>query len=203
MIDHSDRQLAVELIQEANRNGARLALACKELNISVRTYQSWVAEGDVKADQRPLTKRPTPKNKLTEEEKEDMLEVVKKEEFVDLPPSQIVPKLADQGVYIASESSFYRLLREQKMQHHRGRSTKPQKRVPESHIAHAPNQVWTRDITCLNGPVLGFYYQTLSRQCAENLQLHERISSLMIAIAFSASRNIYSLPVNVKIKMRG
>jgi len=132
MIDHSDRELAVELIQEANRNGARFALACEELNISVRTYQRWVAEGDVKADQRPLTKHPEPKNKLTVEEKEEMLEVVKKEEFVDLPPSQIVPKLADEGVYIASESSFYRLLREQKMQNHRGRSNKPNRRLPES-----------------------------------------------------------------------
>lgn len=141
MIDHSDRELAVDLIQEANRNGARLALACEELNISVRTYQRWVAEGEVKADQRPLTKRPEPKNKLTREEKEEILEVVKKEEFVDLPPSQIVPKLADQGVYIASESTFYRVLREQKMQHHRGRSNKPQRRLPETHVAHAPNQV--------------------------------------------------------------
>lgn len=159
MINHSDRKIAVGLIQEANRNGARLALACKELNLSVRTYQRWVSEGDVKEDQRPLAKRPEPKNKLTVEEKEKMVEIVKKEEFVDLPPSQIVPKLADQGVYIASESSFYRLLREQKMQHHRGRSNKPHRRVPKSHIAYAPNQVWTWDITWLNGPVLGLYYR--------------------------------------------
>lgn len=159
MIDHSDRKLAVELIQEANRNGARLALACKELNISVRTYQRWIEEGSVKEDQRPLAKRPKPKNKITEEEKEKMMKIIKAEEFVDLPPSQIVPKLADQGVYIASESSFYRLLREQKMQHHRGRSSKPQHRVPESHIAYAPNQVWTWDITWLDGPILGLYYR--------------------------------------------
>jgi len=159
MIDHSDRKLAVELIQEANRNGARLALACKELKISVRTYQRWVKEGGVKEDQRPLVERPEPKNKITEEEKERMLEIVKKEEFVDLPPSQIVPKLADQGVYIASESSFYRLLREQKMQHHRGRSDKPRRRVPETHVAHEPNQVWTWDITWLDGPILGLYYR--------------------------------------------
>ena len=80
MIDHSDRKLAVELIREANRNGARLALACKELNISVRTYERWVAEGNVKEDQRPLAKRPEPKNKLSTEEKEAILEMVKKEE---------------------------------------------------------------------------------------------------------------------------
>jgi len=136
-----------------------LALACKELNISVRTYERWVAGGDVKEDQRPLAERPAPKNKLSTEEKEEIVEVVKREAFVDLPPSQIVPKLADQGVYIASESSFYRVLREEKMQNHRGRSNKPKRKEPESHVAFAPNQVWTWDITWLNGPILGLFYR--------------------------------------------
>ena len=94
MISPSDRALAVELIQEANRNGARLEKACEELHISVRTYQRWVEDGDVKVDQRPLAKRPVPKNKLSEEEKTEILRVVKQEEYVDLPPTQIVPKLA-------------------------------------------------------------------------------------------------------------
>lgn len=150
MISPSDRALAVELIQEANHNGARLALACKELSISVRTYERWVSEGGIKEDGRPLAFRPEPKNKLTKEEKE---------EFANLPPSQIVPKLADQKIYIASESSFYRVLREQNMQHHRGRSKRPERRIPESHTALAPNQVWTWDITWLKGPVKGLFYR--------------------------------------------
>jgi len=145
MISPSDRALAVELIQEASQNGARLAPACEELNISVRTYERWISEGGVKEDQRPIVSRPEPKNKLTTEEKQEMLEVVKKEEFVNLPPTQIVPKLADLCIYIASESSFYRVLREQNMQHHRGRSKKPERKLPESHLAIAPNQVWTWD----------------------------------------------------------
>jgi putative transposase len=159
MISPSDRALAVELIQEANKNGARLALACKELNISVRTYERWVSEGGVKEDQRPIAPRPEPKNKLTQKEKMEILEVVKKEEFVDLPPTQIVPKLADQSIYIASESSFYRVLREQDMQNHRGRSKRPERRLPESHLATAPNQVWTWDITWLKGPVKGMFFR--------------------------------------------
>jgi transposase len=159
MISPSDRALAVELIQEASQNGARLAPACKELNISVRTYERWVSEGGVKEDQRPIVPRPEPKNKLTIEEKREMLEVVKKEEFANLPPTQIVPKLADQCIYIASESSFYRVLREQNMQHHRGRSKKPERKLPESHHAIAPNQVWTWDITWLKGPVKGLFYR--------------------------------------------
>lgn len=159
MISPSNRALAVELILEANQTGARLAKACEELHISVRTYERWVAEGDVKVDQRPLVKRPVPKNKLSEKEKEEILEVVKQEEYADLPPTQIVPKLADRGTYIASESTFYRVMREEKMQHHRGRSQKPTRRIPESHLATLPNQVWTWDITWLGGPVKGLYYR--------------------------------------------
>jgi len=159
MIDPSSRALAVELIQEANQNGARLMKACQVLNLSVRTYERWVAEGGVKVDQRPHAKRPVPKNKLTDEEKNEIITVVKQEEYADLPPTQIVPKLADKGTYIASESTFYRVLREEKMQNHRGRNQKPVRRIPESHLATAPNQVWTWDITWLGGPVKGLFYR--------------------------------------------
>ncbi len=92
MISPSNRALAVELIQEANQNGARLAPACKDQQISVLTYERWVSEGGIKDDQRSHASRPMPKSKLMEEEKKEILEVVKKEEFADLPPTQIVPK---------------------------------------------------------------------------------------------------------------
>ncbi|MUV38688.1 hypothetical protein JNUCC1_02542 [Lentibacillus sp. JNUCC-1] len=118
-----------------------------------------MAEGDVKIDQRPHAERPIPKNKISEEERTEILEVVNQESYADLPPTQIIPLLADQGKYIASESTFYRVLREEKMQNHRGRSQKPKKRIPESHLATAPNQVWTWDITWLGGPVKGLFYR--------------------------------------------
>ncbi|OOL73179.1 IS3 family transposase, partial [Enterococcus faecium] len=159
MISSSDRKQAVELIQEANRNGARLTYACNELNISVRTYERWTREGTIAHDQRPLAKRPVPKNKLTDQEREKIIETVSKKEFMNLPPSQIVPKLADCSIYIASESSFYRVLREKNMQHHRGRSQVSQKRIPPSHLATKPNEVWTWDITWLKGPIKGLFYR--------------------------------------------
>ena len=68
MINPSDRELAVELIQEANLNGARLTKACTELNISVRTYERWVSDGGIKENQRPHVRRPEPPKKLTKEE---------------------------------------------------------------------------------------------------------------------------------------
>ncbi len=159
MIRPSDRVLAVALIQEANQNGARLAKACEVLNISVRTYERWVSGGGVREDQRPHVARPEPKNKLTIEEKEAIITVSKSKEFVDLPPSQIVPKLADRSIYIASESSFYRVLRAENMHHHRGRSKRPKKKLPESYFATAPNQVWTWDITWMSDPIKGLFYR--------------------------------------------
>ncbi|AXI01100.1 hypothetical protein DV702_16065 [Sporosarcina sp. PTS2304] len=79
MIDPSNRALAVELIQEANQNGARLAKACEELNISVWTYERWVEDAGVKVDQRPIAKRPTPKNMLSDKERDEILTLVTQE----------------------------------------------------------------------------------------------------------------------------
>lgn len=88
------------------------------------------------------------------------MNIVKRSEFVDLPPSQIVPALADRGIYIASESTFYRILREEGLQHHRGNSKAPERtKMPTTHISTAPNQVWTWDITWLNTHVRGMYFK--------------------------------------------
>ena len=159
MISTSDRAKAVQLIDEARAAGARLKPACKVLGISERTYQRWRKGNSIKEDQRPITKRPTPKNKLTEKEREEVIKVVNSPDFADLPPSQIVPKLADKGEYIASESTIYRILREEKMIAHRNRSKAPIKREKPTHIATAPNQVWTWDITWLNAFIKGQYYK--------------------------------------------
>lgn len=159
MISASDRKKAVELIDEARVNGARLIPSCEVLEISSRTYQRWNQAIELKVDQRPIVKRPTPKNKLTEEERQTIITTVNTPDYADLPPSQIVPKLADKGKYIASESTMYRVLREEKMNIHRGRSKTPTNKTPPTHLATAPNQVWTWDITWLDGPVKGKYYK--------------------------------------------
>ena len=111
MISTLDRQTAVALIDAAVTAGARPAKACAELNISDRTLRRWTKDGQVHADQRPLTPRPAPGNKLSAEERAAVLDICNSEEFASLPPSQIVPSLADQGRYLASEASFYRILR--------------------------------------------------------------------------------------------
>ena len=146
------------LIAEARQAGAREAKSCAELGITLRTLQRWRLDTKSQGDQRPNAKRPIPKNKLTLEEEQQILAVTNQEVFCSLPPSQIVPALADTGVYIASESSFYRVLRAHNRQHHRGKSSKPIKRPLSTHCATGPNQVWMWDISWLPGPAKGVYF---------------------------------------------
>jgi putative transposase len=154
-----DRQSAVALINEAVVAGARHYTACCTLQISERTIRRWTKEGVVQPDQRPLVQRPEPPNKLSETERKAVLDACNSKDFSALPPSQIVPKLADQGRYLASESSFYRILRAEGQQHHRGRAKPPTKRKPPtSYQANAPCEVWTWDITWMPGPVAGMFF---------------------------------------------
>lgn len=154
------REILVKLIREAQASGARLEKACAEAELSLRTYRRWFRNGKVHADQRPEAMRPEPANKLTSGEREAILEVCNRKEFANLPPSQIVPTLLDQGEYIASESSCYRVLKQSNQLQHRGRAKAPQKRSkPTCHTATGPNQVWSWDITYLPSRIKGqFYY---------------------------------------------
>jgi putative transposase len=148
------------LIREAAQAGCRLAAACAEVGICLRTFQRWVQDGDeeIAADGRTLCVRPAPSHKLSEAERQQILAVANSEEFASLPPSQIVPTLADRGVYLASESSFYRVLKQAAQQHHRGRASKPSERVATSHCASGPNQLWSWDITWLPTAIKGQYF---------------------------------------------
>ncbi len=134
-------------------------MACKEIGITIRTLQRWQQGGVIKGDGRPDATRPLPANKLSEEERATVLKVSNSPEYGSLPPGQIVPSLADQGIYLASESTFYRIMHENGQQNHRGRASKPgPAKDPSSHCANAPNEVWCWDISWLPGPVKGHFY---------------------------------------------
>ena len=155
-----ERKQLVLWIDEAVCSGARLRLACEEADICSRTYRRWVlACGEVREDRRGLSIRPVPQNKLREEEISRILEVCNLPKYSSLPPSQIVPRLADEGIYIASESSFYRVLKANKQLNHRGHSKKRSIiKMPTTHIASAPKELWSWDITYLPSLVKGHYY---------------------------------------------
>ena len=159
MISEPDRRQSIKLIEAAHGAGARLTPICQVLAISVRTFQRWTKTGSIAKDRRPEAVRPTPANKLTSEERQSVLDICHQKENASLPPSQIVPQLADLGEYVASESSFYRILHEANEQHHRGRSQKPRKSTPpKGFCATGPNQVWTWDITWLPTSIRGMFF---------------------------------------------
>ena len=137
--------------------GCRRHRVCEVLGIDRRTEQRWRAKpGGVDAR---AGRTAAPPNKLSDEEKRVVLETANSTEFRNLSPKQIVPRLADQGRYIASESTFYRILREHNQLTHRQRCRPPRHKRPKEHIATAPCQVWSWDITYLSAPVRGeFFY---------------------------------------------
>ena len=110
-------------------------------------------------DKRPKAVKSAPPNKLTQNERQSILTVCNSEEFATLPPSQIVPILADRGEYIASESSFYRVLKAHNMLQHRGRAkARTGHKRPTSYRAKKANEVWSWDISYMPTRVIGQHY---------------------------------------------
>lgn len=143
-----------ELIAEAVTAGARRQAACEVLGLTARTLERW---GDHDEDRRhgPNT---VPANKLSDAERRKLVAIATNPEYRDQSPKQIVPRLADRGEYLASESTFYRVLHAENMQRHRSRS-RPAVSRPHEHLANAPWQVASWDITYLRSLVRGqFYY---------------------------------------------
>lgn len=88
------RKKVIMLVDEAVENGARETKACEIMGISHRTLTRWRKDNE-RQDKRPICKRPIPKNKLSPEERKEILTIVNSSEFQSLPHSQIVPTLAD------------------------------------------------------------------------------------------------------------
>lgn len=128
----------------SSATGARRRLACDEVGISLRTLQRWMNGDRVKADARTTYVRPEPDNKLSALKRQQVLDACNSPEYAQLPPSQIVPCLADKGIYIASESTMYCVLKAQDQCHRRCRAQVPSKhKAPASYRAEAANQVWS------------------------------------------------------------
>lgn len=190
LVNYSDRTQAVELIKVALKSGASQKKACELLGISNRTYQRW-QRPESKIDGRHNALRKV-RNKLSDAERQQVIRLANSDEFANLPPCQIVPRLADKGLYIASESSFYRILREKNQLTHRQRSRSKSRRRPRELVAKRPNQVWSWDISYLATTVYGaFYYLYLvvdvfSRKIV-GWGVHEKESSQYAALLIEES----------------
>ena len=149
--------MIVGWIDEAVVSGARRRVACRELGLHVRTVERWRGNGG--SDDQRCGPKTAPANKLTPDERQEIIDTCNSPEFRDLSPKQIVPKLADRMRYIASESSIYRVLRAEKLLNHRGRVKPATCRAPMEHCATAACEVWSWDITYLKTKVAGqFFY---------------------------------------------
>lgn len=183
-----ERMECMRLIEEALRSGARLDPACETIDLSAETFRRWKSNPDGD-DERSGPLSPS-KAALSLEEKEKIVEASLSPENRDKSPWQIVPALADQGIYLGSEASFYRVLRERKLLAHRGRSRVRKKRPVPCLIARRPNQIWSWDITYLLSPVAGIFFRlylvmdVFSRKIV-GWEVHERecgeLASLLVA----------------------
>lgn len=148
--------MILELIDEAVSNGARREAATKLLGLSARGVARWRKEASSEDGRKGPKAAPT--HKLTAEERAKVIDTANSTEFRNLSPRQIVPRLADRSEYLASESTFYRILREEGQLAHRQHARPARRHRPKEHVARGPNEVWSWDITYLRSPTRGSFY---------------------------------------------
>lgn len=141
-------------LDQAQTTGARLHAACRVMGISARTIERW--RGQSGGDDRRCGPRRRPRNALTEAEEAHLLAVMTSARYGHMPPKQLVPRLADEGTYIASESTMYRLQKRVG----RGAHRRPVLRTHVTrgttvHRATRSNQLWSWDITYLPTVIRG------------------------------------------------
>lgn len=153
------KQMAILLIDQAVQARARRHKACEVLGITCRTLRRWRGADSLVDGRKGAARKPSA-HALSPVEKEHILATCNSAEHQSLPPSQIVPRLADRGVYIASESSFYRVLKAHGQTNRRGRAqAHPIVDKPRAWAATAPAQVWSWDITFLPAAVRGQFHR--------------------------------------------
>jgi len=157
----TDRRKPLEILDGAVYAGARAREVAALLGVGLTTLQRWrrlFAGGGDGTDHRKGSLRNV-SHRLTEEERQRILLTCNEPEFATLPPGQIVPVLADRGLFIGSERSFYRVLHAHGQTHRRGSARLPMEPRPLPRLrADGPNQVWSWDITYSPTSVKGIWF---------------------------------------------
>lgn len=157
MIPIQQRRTILQWIEEAVVGGARKWRACAVIGLALRSLQRWVAGGEVRTDARPARVQ-QPINALSPAERTALLAVANEDRFAALPPSQIIPMLADEGRYLGSESTLYRALRQAgQLAHRRPERVSTARVKPPALSATGPGQLVSWDITYLPTQVRGVY----------------------------------------------
>jgi len=155
MTTSEERQLLLTQIDEVMAQGITLHMICDYLDISERTIQRWRRKPQ--GDKRKGSDRAV-KSKLSQKEKDEILEVANRPEYRGKAPAEIVAILAENGQYIASERSFYRVLKEYNQLAYRGPGRKPVKREKATHEVNGPMQLLSWDITYVRSNVNGIFF---------------------------------------------
>ena len=137
------------------RDGARKSVACAAVDLQLRTLERW--ERQQIGDKRSVIVK-EPANKLTAEERSEILRLCCSDEFRNMTPNEIVPKMAETGRFIASEASIYRILKAEGMVKRSADHRTSRRKKPTALIASGPCEVLSWDITYLRSPVKGLYY---------------------------------------------
>jgi putative transposase len=132
-----------------------VAPLCKALNVSrATTYRVWARE---QAPRKRMV-RPMPARALRPAEREDVLDILHGERFVDQPPHEVYATLLDEGIYVCSVRTMYRILdAHNEVRERRNQARHPVYTKPEL-LATRPNELWSWDITKLLGPVKWSYF---------------------------------------------
>lgn len=156
MTTSEDRQEIIEYVDEVKREQVSERTICELVGISRKTLQNWRRFG--MRDRRKGSARFVP-HRLSPDERDCVYQTATDKRFADMTPELIVAKLAEERTYIASASTFFRVLRERRALEHRRESRKPRKGGrPEKIAVTGPNQVWSWDITWLKSEVTGLFY---------------------------------------------
>jgi putative transposase len=152
----ADRVQILNLVAEGKSNGLTQANSCTEVGVEPRTVQRWRLLPVLEDGRRGPTTQPT--NRLSEIERAKIMSIATSEEFINKSPHQIVPTLADRGEFVASESTFYRVMKAGEVLAHRGRSLPRIVARPKALLATRPNEIYSWDITYLLSSLRGQYF---------------------------------------------